>query len=199
MLETALEAVRRLSPAQWCQAFYLVASAIILTLVLMPATVSGLIMSYGPRSLTRPSQITQEAAPDGAAPGLLESLVGRVTSYGQVPHAWFSHFYVVSMLWSCFWLGEFISGKGLLFDIARAQTLSDASSASSSSMALGQIWLVWGLLLLQVVRRAFEHAVYFKPSPSRMWCVPWLLGLAFYTVTSVAVWVEGSRQSLLGS
>lgn len=199
MFEHLIDAIATLSPAQWCQAFYLLASAIIVTLALMPTGIAGRILSYGPRSSARahpdPVATAVGAKVKNQTTSTIEYLTSVITSYGQVPHAWFKHFYVMSLLCSCFWLAQYLAGEGLLFTISRAQSRRSIAS-SSPSMTLGQIGLVWALMVLQATRRLVEHSVYLKPSSSRMWFVAWLLGLAFYMVTSVAVWVEGSRKRL---
>jgi len=59
-------------------------------------------------------------------------------------------------------------------------------------MAPGQIWLVWALMFLQALRRLYEHLYVMRPSASTMWFVHWMLGLSFYLVLSVSIWIEGA-------
>ncbi|KAF2767055.1 hypothetical protein EJ03DRAFT_329472 [Teratosphaeria nubilosa] len=60
-------------------------------------------------------------------------------------------------------------------------------------MSARQAVVLWGLMLVQGGRRLWE-CLAFAPaaSKSRMWVGHWVLGVAFYVGTSMAVWVEGT-------
>lgn len=103
-----------------------------------------------------------------------------------MPHPWFGHFYIVSILASAFWLIQFLSNGDLLLEICRAQT------AHAPSMQMTQIILVWALLLCQGLRRCWECYAVLRPSASQMWFGHYILGVAFYLMTSLAVWIEGA-------
>jgi 3-oxo-5-alpha-steroid 4-dehydrogenase 3 len=93
----------------------------------------------------------------------------------QVPHNYFTHFYIVSVTCSLFW-GWWLR----LWD------------------APGQMQVVWALMLLQGVRRMLESHAYTSTSKSTMWFVHWLLGLVFYTGTNMAIWIEGPPDETRG-
>lgn len=96
----------------------------------------------------------------------MEGLLDYAASF-QVPHNYFTHFYVVSAASSLFW-----GWKLRLWD------------------ADGQLPVVWALMLLQGVRRLAESSVYTSSSKSSMLFVHWIQGLLFYLAANVAVWVE---------
>lgn len=58
-------------------------------------------------------------------------------------------------------------------------------------MTLCQVQLVWLMMMGQGVRRLYESIVFAKPSTSTMWIAHYIIGISFYLVTSVAVWIEG--------
>ncbi|KAF1979303.1 3-oxo-5-alpha-steroid 4-dehydrogenase-like protein [Bimuria novae-zelandiae CBS 107.79] len=140
------------------RAFYLAASALILFLQAIPP-LRNRFLAYGSRN-TSPKSI--KAKP----PNILERLLDYAASV-QVPHNYFTHFYVASVASSLFW-----GWKLRLWD------------------AGGQLPFVWALMLGQGGRRLVESYVYTSSSKSRMWFVHWLLGLLFYLANNVAVWVE---------
>ena len=104
--------------------------------------------------------------PVNTAPTALGKLLDHAASL-QVPHNYFTHFYLVSVASSVFW-----GWRLRLWDAA------------------GQLPFVWALMLGQGGRRLVESYVYTSSSKSRMWFVHWLLGLVFYLTVNVAVWIE---------
>ena len=60
------------------------------------------------------------------------------------------------------------------------------------SMTLQRVWLAWFLLLLQGYRRLHESIAFAKPTNSAMPLAIYLIGLVFYVLDSIAIWVEGS-------
>jgi 3-oxo-5-alpha-steroid 4-dehydrogenase 3 len=86
----------------------------------------------------------------------------------QVPHNYFTHFYITSVACSLFW--------GWWWQLWHAQ---------------GQMQAVWALMLLQGVRRMLESYAYTSSSRSTMWFAHWVLGLVFYITMNVAIWIEG--------
>lgn len=91
----------------------------------------------------------------------------------QVPHNYFTHFYITSVACSLFW--------GWWLQLWDAQ---------------GQVQVVWALMLLQGTRRMLESYTYTSTSKSTMWVAHWLLGLAYYAATNIAIWVEGLDKQL---
>lgn len=92
----------------------------------------------------------------------------------QVPHNWFTHFYLLSVVCSLFW------GWKL--------RLWDASTVGRQQCT------VWALMLLQGLRRMLESHRFTSTSKSKMWFAHWVLGLLFYLTINVAVWVETPKQ-----
>ncbi|SPQ22438.1 752e701f-a606-4a2d-9fb0-d6a095d8af4b [Thermothielavioides terrestris] len=170
LLQLFLSTLSRATPAQWCQGFFLLAAGGVAAVAALPQAVS---------KYTLPLR-----APDR---GWLLSLIGTVTSWTQVPHSWFSAFYVVSLACSVFWLVQYLGSGAVLRSIASRQ-----ASAGEPSCTLGQAALGWLMLFLQGTRRAYEHAAVIRPSKSTMWIVHWLLGLSFYLAMSVSIWVEAA-------
>jgi 3-oxo-5-alpha-steroid 4-dehydrogenase 3 len=103
-------------------------------------------------------------------PRYTQSAVTQLLDYAatfQVPHNYFTHFYITSVVCSLIWAWKL--------------RVWDAS---------GQQQMVWALLLLQGVRRMLESHAYTSTSKSRMWFAHWILGLLFYITMNMAIWVE---------
>jgi 3-oxo-5-alpha-steroid 4-dehydrogenase 3 len=186
-LQPALASLSGVTPAQWCQAFFLFAAGGVLAVAAMPRDAKTLLMDYGARTAQQPPPGNGSSHSKSPGHGWLLSLIAAVTSWTQVPHAWFSAFYVVSLACSVFWLAQYLGDGAVLRFIASNQAAARQTSATSGQVALG-----WLMMFLQGARRVFEHATIIKPSKSSMWVVHWVLGLFFYLSISVAVWVEGS-------
>src|SRR5438477_12459179 len=96
-------------PAQLCQAFFILSSAY----GLIGSAISPFrdtFLSYGPRTIQRVSQPSSQSSQNK---GQLESLL-RWGSKLKVPHTWFLHFYVVSVLSSLFWAHQLLT-HGIAF------------------------------------------------------------------------------------
>lgn len=193
LFQNAVATLSELSPAQWCQAFFLLAAAAVMAVAAMPRDARTLLMDYGARqSQDRPPAAGPSPSPSPSpGRGGLVWAIGAITSYSQVPHAWFAIFYVVSLACSGFWLAQYVGDGAAMRLIASRQ----AAAGPGPSAALGQVALGWLMMLLQGGRRVYEHAVVLKPSGSTMWVVHWVLGLVYYLAISVSVWVEGSGKA----
>lgn len=108
----------------------------------------------------------------------------------QVPHTWFLHFYVASLLSSTFWAYQILTG-GFFFKLI-AENERSASADPKPSMSVDQLALVWSLMTLQAVRRLWESIMMAKPSASKIFLGHWLLGLIFYLGMGIAIWIEGA-------
>ncbi|KAI1946043.1 3-oxo-5-alpha-steroid 4-dehydrogenase [Ophidiomyces ophidiicola] len=106
----------------------------------------------------------------------------------SVPHAYFIHFYIVSVLFSLVWATQ-LATRGPLFRVVAA-TLGEGNL--KYSMSPNQVLLCWLLYTIQGVRRLYECVTLIRPSSSRMWIGHWLFGLGFYMAMNMAIWVEGS-------
>jgi 3-oxo-5-alpha-steroid 4-dehydrogenase 3 len=106
----------------------------------------------------------------------------------QMPHEYFRHFYIVSVLSSVFWAMQILM-KGTAFQaICGYATLHN----SSKSMTINQVALTWGLMMIQGVRRLYESWTLGKSPGSKMWFTHWVLGIAFYISFGIALWIEGT-------
>lgn len=195
-MASAYDFVSSLSPAQICQLFYVLSAAAVLAVAAMPDRAQQLLTQYGARSSTATippasSLGHKDAGQDlqGTNAGYIFHFVSCLTSAGKVPHAWFIHFYILSLSCTVFWAIQFITHGTLLELIVENQC-----SKRTSSMTLSQVVLVWFLMGLQGARRLYEYLAVLRPSSSRMWIIHWLLGNAFYLCTSVSIWVEGSSK-----
>lgn len=240
-LHAAADYLSNISPSVWCRIFYLLATGCVLVVASTPAEARSLLVDYGARkasssmsptsSISRHRNTTrpgQETKPTGKQNRTLEnknkkkkggknifiSLVAVLTSWGQIPHSWFSAFYVLSVGCSLFWASQYYllhhsstqnyndsNGESTLqlslpLQIITWKQVSTAGTAPSGTTP-AQLFLAWGMMFLQGIRRIYEHMVIIKPSSknnkkSTIWVVHWILGLGFYFVTNIAVWVEGS-------
>ncbi|KAK4114027.1 hypothetical protein N656DRAFT_565800 [Canariomyces notabilis] len=191
LLQGFLVILSGVSPAQWCQAFFLLAAGGVGAVAAMPCDAKTLLVDYGARK-------AQKYPADGRPPpahrlrqGRLLSLTATLTSSTQVPHSWFNAFYVVSVASSVFWLVQYLTGGSIWRLIASSQAASGEPSAT-----LEQVGVSWLMLFLQGARRVFEHAFILQSSKSTMWVVHWLLGLLFYLFIGVSIWVEGSAATM---
>lgn len=106
----------------------------------------------------------------------------------RVPHGYFLHFYIVSVISSGFWAEQLLT-KGFAF-----RTISQYMSPMipAASMSVDQMALTWALMTVQGVRRLLETMVFARGSTSKMWFAHWLLGLTFYLAFGVALWIEAA-------
>ena len=117
-----------------------------------------------------------------------------------MPHHYFLHFYVVSVLSSVFWLFQFVTGGAAL----RSLCIRNMAVGVKTGMSFEQVLLSWSLMFIQGGRRLAESVVLLKPSSSTMWFVHWLLGITFYLGMGIAVWIDGPgdmlpRESVISS
>ena len=137
---------------------------------------------YGPRSHA------EKTTPDKARieqRTKVEELLDGLMSY-KVPHSWFLHFYIVSVITSIIWMQQIYTG-GSLFHAVAAAVPPDLPSMSCS-----QVLLCWTLYTIQGSRRLFECIMFGKKSKSEMWVGHYLLGLLYYIAMGIAIWVEGA-------
>jgi 3-oxo-5-alpha-steroid 4-dehydrogenase 3 len=89
----------------------------------------------------------------------------------RVPHNYFTHFYITSVLSSLFCAWKM-------------------GAQMKSWDAVEPLQLAWLLMLLQGMRRLAESYAYTSSSKSTMWFGHWLLGLIFYLTINVSIWAE---------
>ena len=137
-------------------------------------------LAYGSRAT---SSSSEDAAKE-VRPSAVDQLLDYVASF-RVPHNYFTHFYVVSVGSSLYWLWN-------LRHISAPQDwhLSDLFSCDAYAVSTAQVQLLWVLMFLQGVRRLSESYAYTSSSKSGMWFGHWVLGILFYLATNMAIWTE---------
>ncbi|CAK7238740.1 MAG: hypothetical protein STHCBS139747_000158 [Sporothrix thermara] len=216
------DAVMAQSPANICQAILVGLGAAILALALLPAAAKKHLFDYGARDTTRAAAAVDKVQGSGSGsgrgkgkssrpepltePGALEQAIATAVSYLQVPHSWFSGFYVFYLACSTYWAAQWWSWQhgqpgsrapdSLFGLIVASQQASDLAlqPMPATSMALVQVYAALVLEALQACRRLYEHLCVFQPSKAKMNAAHFVLGLMYYAIMSVAVWVEGSRK-----
>jgi len=168
-----------MDPALLCKIFFNLGTAVNLGGTLIPSFRTQ-IMNYGSRN-TSPS--LQAISP---RPQSFHSTMFDLVASAQVPHTWFIHYYIVSVLSSLFW-GFQLFTRGTVF-----QFMSSYTQQSTSSMTVNQVVLAWIFMTLQGVRRLFECSTLTKPSQAKMWIGIWAIGMIYYVFMGIAVWIEGS-------
>jgi len=160
------------------QGFFLLAASTIVFVNAIEALQSRF-LAYGARaSIQEPRPLEQQR--------WLMSMLDRLARL-RVPHKWFIHFYIVSVLSSVFWLQQLLT-RGVGFQLIGSRM---KTTQNSHSMSFNQVFLCSALLMAQGARRLMESISLAKPSQSRMWFVHWLLGIGFYIAMGVGVWIEG--------
>lgn len=163
------------------RAFYIFASYAILIVRFIP-DLNRRFLDYGPRA----ANTEKKASVDSSLPRWVRIQFDPVLDWlaeMTVPHSWFTHFYVCSSICSAFWL------YNLQFPRIVLQNMSRQAIASQQGRT------TWCMVLLQIqsLRRLYECLFVSKASKSRMWIGHYLIGLAFYLVTNIAVWIELSE------
>lgn len=136
-------------------------------------------------TIAKDEKSTQES--ERHSSGAVEYILDLLATL-KVPHSYFQHFYIVSVVSSLFWGLQFISEGPALKFISRNAPHADPSR----SMSIDQTALTWSLMSIQGVRRLLESSLLTKPSTSKMWFVHWLLGIAFYLTVGISIWIEGA-------
>lgn len=173
-----------------CQTFFLATAGAILALQALPRHLRAALTEYGARRSGHDDRGDDDR---GRGRGLSASLADLIRSHGQVPHSWFWHYYLVSVAWSVLWAWQYLSGGAAMGTLARAQARAEAGSDAART-PMGRVFLAWSMLALQGARRAYECFWVCRPGRTPMLSAHWIMGLAFYTVMSTAVWVHGSGE-----
>ncbi|TGO28022.1 hypothetical protein BPAE_0033g00240 [Botrytis paeoniae] len=167
-----------MDPQTICAAFFILGTTVDLGGTLIPSFRQH-VMNYGSRGFTpNPEKSTS-----------LQSKTTRIFKYVgsiQVPHTWFTHYYIVSVASSIFWAFQIIT-RGPAFRLLASYSQQDATK----SMTVNQVTLAWTLMALQGSRRVYESLTLTKPSQSKMWVGLWAIGIAYYLFIGVSVWIEG--------
>jgi 3-oxo-5-alpha-steroid 4-dehydrogenase 3 / polyprenol reductase len=161
------------------RAGYLLAAMAILVVYAIPG-LRDRFLTYGPRN--EPAGIQRR---EQGQQVFYDECLDYIASI-KVPHSWFRHFYMVSVVSSMVWLQQLYTRGPILHKV-----LSNTST-NNPSMSFNQLVLCWTLLTIQGSRRLYESMILAKPSLSEMWVGHYLLGLLYYTAMSLAIWIEGA-------
>jgi 3-oxo-5-alpha-steroid 4-dehydrogenase 3 len=166
--------------ALFCQIFFSLGTVIDVGGPLIPSF-REYIMEYGSRSTTPSTSITSRTTSRQKSFPRVLKLIGSF----QVPHTWFTHYYIISVASSIFWAFQ-IYTQGFAFDF-----LASCSKSRPATMTVNQVLLAWSLMMAQGTRRLYESVAFTKPSQSQMWAGLWVIGMAFYLFMGISVWIEG--------
>ncbi|PHH80344.1 hypothetical protein CDD82_1816 [Ophiocordyceps australis] len=184
-----------LSPAGVCQASLVAISAGILVLTVVPKHLRTALMAYGARRDHDAASNTAKKQADAGQGGKTETrhnashLLRPWTL--TVPHSWFLSYYVLSVTSSAFWAWQFWRRGSLMTAMAQAQVRLEPQ-AMHHYQQLPHVILAWAMLSIQGCRRLYECLFVSKLGSSPMLVLHWLLGLAFYSLAGVSVWIQGS-------
>jgi 3-oxo-5-alpha-steroid 4-dehydrogenase 3 len=103
----------------------------------------------------------------------------------RVPHSWFKHFYILSVLSAFFWSFQFLTHG----PAARALTQETIPDTLSFDPALC-------FFFVHSLRRLYETVAFDKQSSSTMWIGHYLLGLLHYAGANAALWAEAGTRGL---
>lgn len=172
-----------MDPAILCQLFFGLGTAVSIGGTLIPQFRKE-IMNYGPRST-----LSKPPTPSEGTTSNFNKVLEFVASF-QVPHAWFTHYYVVSVASSIFWAFQ-IYKRGVAFEY-----VASLSNSTTSTMTVNQVVLAWSFMTIQGVRRLYESIIFTKQSQSKMWAGLWIIGIGFYVFMGVSVWIDGTGMCL---
>ncbi|TVY21833.1 Polyprenol reductase [Lachnellula arida] len=157
-----------MDPATLCKAFFAVGTAVDLGGILLPSFRDN-IMNYGSRgskdSDSEPSNLKKPS--NALNQSTLTKIMEKLALY-QVPHPWFTHFYLVSVASSAFWGYQIFTGGRIVKVLA-------ARAAGEGGMTANQVVLAWALMGVQGGRRVHESLTLTKASKSKMWVGLWLM------------------------
>ena len=165
-----------------CKIFFTIGTAVDLGGTLIPSFRQK-IMNYGPRKIAL-SKSREEQASQSYITTVFDFLASM-----QVPHTWFIHYYLASVLSSIFW-GLQIFTRGKAFEFMTAYTTPPVPG-----MTANQVFLAWACMAFQGTRRLYECVTLTKPSQSKMWAGLWVIGILYYVFMGISVWIEGISES----
>jgi 3-oxo-5-alpha-steroid 4-dehydrogenase 3 len=169
-----------IDPAQLCSGFFIVSAAIGLATTVSPSVRK--LASYGPRTISSSGTV-----PSTEGKSNNSNVLDKFANF-QVPHTWFTHFYAVSVASSAFWACQIATDGAIL------KLLASGYGNTQGAMTMNQIAITWTLMAFQGFRRLYESITLLKPSIAKMPVASYALGIAFYLVMGVAVWVQGIRE-----
>jgi 3-oxo-5-alpha-steroid 4-dehydrogenase 3 len=159
------------------RAFYLFSSVAIVTVRLIPAFADRF-LAYGARARR---QTTGTHGKRGSVDHHQQSVGTQLLDYlatFTVPHSWFTHFYLLSLVCSLTTLSTFY-----YHEYYHEATVKQTPNLETAAFCAH-------LMLLQGLRRLLECVYVTRDSASRMWMGHYAIGMAFYIVTNMAIWIE---------
>ena len=156
---------------------------------------SSRFVSYGSRTASSSKNSFVQDQSDDAKSSTSPTVSPLAVVYGildtvaafQVPHAWFTHFYIVSVASSIFWGVQILTQGSCLKAIDELTKSRDGRTGMSPDQTI----LAWALIGIEGIRRLLESMTSRTSSKSSMFVAHWLLGILFYFAMGVAVWIEG--------
>lgn len=139
-----------------------------------------------------PGYKDKKAPPDTTPASLFLDKVARL----KLPRSWFAHFYVACVVCNLFW-GWQIATHGSVYRLFSSWVAAEKEWKEGDKPVVGgqtvyQVVVCWMLLLIQGSRRLYECIYVSKSGTSKMWVGHYFLGIGYYVVMSIAVWVEGT-------
>lgn len=159
---------------------------------MLPAGARRALLTYGARNEVAGKETKANGEQEKS--GVLETLLAKLAKYTEIPHSAFWHFYVLSATCSALWAWQFVTKGTLMRFLVEKQITIAGSSLPSSNAAkaadLGRVFAAWAMLALQGLRRLYECMYVLKAGKSGMLLAHWLVGVVFYLLMSVAVWID---------
>lgn len=104
----------------------------------------------------------------------------------MVPKKWFIHFYIVSVLSTCFWINQIY--RCLIHN--KCNGLSYFSH--DTTQPLHEVYICMLFMGIHGGRRLYECLVIQKHRDSQMWIGHYFLGLTYYFFCGIGMWCEGA-------
>ncbi|KAG5438408.1 hypothetical protein PCANB_002897 [Pneumocystis canis] len=103
----------------------------------------------------------------------------------MVPKKWFTHFYIVSVISSCFWIIQIY--------ICRFYNICTCIAYFSNDKVqpLYEVYLCVLFMSIHGARRLYECIFIQRHSNSQMWIGHYFLGMTYYLFSGLAMWCEG--------
>ena len=169
-------------PVMLVRAFYLL-SALGIVIVRLTPPLRDRFLDYGARSTAR----EKNHEPNTTETPILRTLDSLAQK--RVLHTGFSDFYILSLVCLAFWVPQIYTDDGVIVNLLRYFEYGEYHGARSRRVGLCLI-----LFAIQSVRRLFECWTLSKQSTSSsMWIGHYLIGLAFYFFTNIAIFIDHVR------
>ena len=180
-------------PSVLLQILYTSGAASILLINSIPA-LRDRFVQYGkvlsPSSSLSPPPPPPPPSPPPTSKSIFAKLLDSAAAL-TVPHHFFWHFYAVAVANALFWAYQ-LASHGSIYRLVASHARS-----RKEGMRIEQVVLALLCFLAQASRRLYECLCIQPRSASRMWIGHYLVGILFYTLMAIAIWVEGMGTSLL--